>query len=172
MTLYRLAPEVRAIAEDLIASTEDHKLLERCTIIYLFRDKAPISKGRTVLGRARRIGGLNAFLSGYQPDDQLIAPTPYFVIEISWNTWVDLTPAGQRALVDHELCHLGVDPDTDELFMRGHDLEEFTAIVRRHGLWQADVSAVARAMAEQLALAIDEITDFDFTTSTSTEREL
>lgn len=158
MTLYRLASEVREIAEDLIATVEDHKPLERAQIVYIFRDKAPVSKGRLVLGRARRIGGLPAFLTGFTPDDHMVAPSPFFVLEISWSTWRDLTQAGQRALIDHELCHLGVDPDSDELFLRGHDLEEFTAIVRRHGLWQADVSAVARAMAEQLAMAIDEIT--------------
>jgi hypothetical protein len=52
------------------------------------------------------------------------------------------------ALVDHELCHAWAladqDEDNDEadpvkLSLRPHDLEEFSCIVRRHGMWREDI---------------------------------
>ena len=39
-------------------------------------------------------------------------------------------------------------PRAGELFLVSHDLEEFNAVVRRHGPWREDV----RAFAEQLTV--------------------
>lgn len=63
MADYRRAPEVQAIARDLIDTIEQHKTLASVRIEYVWRDKAAKSKGRTVLAKARKIGGLNAFLA-------------------------------------------------------------------------------------------------------------
>lgn len=55
------APEVREIAEDLIPRHHDH--LQNVRIEYVFRDKCAKDKGRDVWGKARKVSGLNAFLS-------------------------------------------------------------------------------------------------------------
>jgi hypothetical protein len=63
--------------------------------------------------------------------------------------WDVLPQKTKVALVDHELCHAWAEANQKEdddgeaepvkLSMRPHDLEEFSCIVRRHGLWREDV---------------------------------
>ena len=162
MVDYEHAPDVETIAKDIIATVEDHADLAQAEIRYIFRDKAPRSRGRAVLGRARKITGLNRWLIQGDEDD-----LPLFVIEISQDTWEDLTDEGRRALVDHELSHLVVTTDDDGALvggLRGHDLEEFVGVVERHGLWKADVAAMGTAAAakvEQLTLELVKDPDED-----------
>jgi predicted metallopeptidase len=135
---YSPAPEVAKIADSLIES--DHQELAPARIDYVFRSKASRSRGHVVLGKARKITGLSAFLAGNGND-------PFFVVEIALDEWVMLDEDGKRALVDHELCHLNMD-DEGGLDLRGHDLEEFEAIVRRHGLWREPLQSFAVAVQE------------------------
>lgn len=164
MTDYSRAPQVADIANDLIDNVDDHKPLKDVTIEYVWRDKAPKSKGRLVLAKARKVTGLSAFLTNSSlglPDIE--ANDSFFVVEVAADTWQRLTDEQRRALIDHELCHLQVDEDGDGrpvLSMRGHDLEEFAAIVERHGLWASDLATFGSAVAEQLALAVDEVSTF------------
>jgi predicted metallopeptidase len=164
MASYARAPQIAEIASDLIEKVDDHKPLAGVPIFYVWRDTASKSKGRLVLAKARKVSGLNAFLSNITaglPD--VDANDSMFVVEVAADTWGRLTHDQQVALVDHELCHLQVDEDGDGrpvLSLRGHDLEEFAAIVERHGLWASDVAAFGSAVAEQLALAVDQVSDF------------
>lgn len=159
-TTYWRAREVERIATKLIK--EHHPNLNRhdVPVFAVFRDPVAKSKGRVVLGSARKISGLAAALFGLAHQDDLgDDPVDFFVIEIGHKTWEALSPKGRIALVDHELCHLDVDVPLDEhddrkLIMRGHDLEEFYAVVERHGLWRENVKAFAQTA--QLALPIDE----------------
>jgi len=164
MTVYRRAPQVAKIADKLIRDVELHKLLRDVHIEYVWRDVASKSRGRIVLAKARKLSGLNAFLinaaSGAVDGE---ANVPMFVVEVAEDTWGRLSEAQRKALVDHELCHCRVELDDDDeqvLSMRGHDLEEFSCIVERHGLWKSDVARFGAEVAEQLALAIDEAGSF------------
>jgi hypothetical protein len=102
-----------------------------------------------VLGKARKIGGLNAWLS--EKTDE-----PYFVIEVAYDLWLGMTTAQKRALVDHELshCRIKYSKTTGEpsLYIAPHDLEEFNAIVERHGLWRDDVQKFLDAAHGQMNL--------------------
>lgn len=158
MTEYRHAPEVEAIAADLIRDEEQHKPLADVRVDCVYRDIHQKSKGRTVLAKARKVSGLNAYLANGEA-----AQRDFFVVEVAEDTWDKLTPEQQVALVDHELCHLAVEFDdegTPQLSLRGHDLEEFGAVVQRRGLWASHVANFGSAVAEQLALAVDEVTSF------------
>ena len=157
---YRLAKEVEAVARDLIAEHHPHLLAVRIT--YVFMDKTPKSKGRDVWGRAKKVGGLNALLAlgpNALPDSYEDQPYDLFVIEVSEEVWDHLKPAARSALVDHELSHCEIRTDEDggvSLAIVGHDVTEFEAIVRRHGLWNEGLQDFADA-AEQLSLgAVDE----------------
>jgi hypothetical protein len=102
------------------------------------------------LGTARKISSLAAYLAG-DPDEE--TTPPFYVITIWDKGRKELTAAQQQALVDHELMHC--EPQLDDggnwkLVIRGHDLEEFNAIVERHGLWQPDVEAMAKAMEDAI----------------------
>ena len=142
---YRPAPEVKAIADDLIPKYHQHLIDFSVKIEYVFVDKTPKTKGIEVWGTCRKMTSLNAFLANQQEGSD-----PFFVITISEPIWDILTPEKKIALVDHELCHAEAvasqDEDDDEadpvkISIRPHDLEEFSCIVRRHGLWRDGVKA-------------------------------
>lgn len=141
MTEYSHAQEVQDIAEDLIPQYHPHLIDKR--VEYVFRDTAARTRGRTILGKAKRISGLNAFLAdGYEP---------FLVIEVAADTWKELETPARYALVDHELSHCDWDEERGGQLLP-HDLEEFRAIVERHGLWKPDLEHFAQAIQQRLDL--------------------
>lgn len=77
-------------------------------------------------------------------------------IAINAEAWATLSDPQRLALLDHELCHLAqaLDKEGDQEVdghgklkwrTRRHDLEEFSEVVRRHGIWKADIAAFAQA---------------------------
>lgn len=153
---YRPAPAVARIAGTLIP--EHHQDLEDVRIEYVFRSEAARSGGKLVWGKARKITGLNAFLASGDGDELPVDGDDvdeFFVIEIAEDVWRELDEKARRALIDHELSHCGTKVDSDgdlRLTVIAHDLEEFSAVVERHGLWRPDVEDLVKAAwsAEQL----------------------
>lgn len=152
---YFEAPEVAEVAQELIANYHQHLIDFDVKIRYVFVDKTPNSKGKEVWGTCRKVSGLNAYLEGESPDGDA-----FFVITISKDIWDILPSDKKRALVDHELCHAWAevkqlknesddsDFETDnpvKLSVKPHDLEEFSCIVRRHGLWREDIEEFVNA---------------------------
>lgn len=129
---YAAARQPAAIGQVLVGTI--HRHLRNRDIGYLYRQKME-RNGKTVLGKASKVGAKLAYFSDLE-----------FLIEINWSAWAGLTARQRIALVDHELCHLGIE-DTDEgekLLMIPHDLEEFGAVVQRWGMWQPDVANFAK----------------------------
>ena len=88
------------------------------------------------------------------PETYEVQPNDLFVIEISEEVWDRLRSGGRKALVDHELSHCEIEINKDcrvNLAIVGHDVSEFEAIVRRHGLWREDLEEFVVAGAKQLA---------------------
>lgn len=144
---YTPAPEVETIANDLILRYHQHLIDYNVRIEYVFVDKTPKSNGYEVWGTCKKISNLNAFLANSQSGSD-----PFFVITISEPVWEVLPQNARIALVDHELCHAWAEvkesEDDDEsvkLSTNPHDLEEFTCIVRRHGLWRDNVQTFVDA---------------------------
>lgn len=104
-----------------------HPRLINAKIAYLFREKMA-RRGRVRLGVAAKASSKIAYLAGY-----------HFVLEFNWTAWRQLSPEQRIALVDHELCHCERDPESDAYLVRHHDVEEFSEIVRRWGLWTPDL---------------------------------
>jgi len=152
MPEYSMAQEAKSIGDDLIPKYHDH--LRNVRIEYVFNDAVIKTKGKDVLGRAKKKSGLDAFLAADTTND----PEPFFVIEISKPAWDLLDAKQKKALVDHELCHCLWDVDKG-IFMRTHDVEEFSEIIKRHGLWQPDVelfATIAAKHVKQINLPMDE----------------
>ncbi|HYQ69657.1 putative metallopeptidase [Actinophytocola sp.] len=162
-TEYWRAPEVEKIARKLIGKHHEHLNRHDVRVRCLFRDPAARSHGRLVYGKASKVSGRTAYLVGLEHNDRLDddGPVDFFLIEIAYDPWQGLTERQRIALVDHELCHLEVelpeDSDKDRtLSLRGHDLEEFTEVVKRHGLWRPSVAEFTQvAKSAQLAFPID-----------------
>lgn len=152
---YTRAPEVEMIANRLIAKHHTH-LLEfgNVRIEYVFRSEATKTNGRTVLGKARKLTGLNAFLTlgddapEGRPDEDTPEVEPFFVMEIAADSWAVLTPTQRIALVDHELAHfkVGFDDDMKVRFtIAPHDVEAFVSEVERHGMWKPEIEDFVKA---------------------------
>lgn len=154
MTDYSQADAVKAIAAELVPLHHRHLIGHR--VEFVWRDTAAKKAGKVVLGRARKISGLNAFLAREDQTLEGEGVPDFFVIEIAEDEWGDLREPQRVALVDHELSHCAVMPDEDgllKLSMAPHDCEEFCSVVERHGLWRPDVTAfVHAARAVQLEL--------------------
>lgn len=111
----------------------------------------PDVDGRVVIGKCKRASELDRELTGATYD---------FVILLSKSFWQDLrvTAAQRAALLDHELCHAAVkldertgDPAVNErrrviYRLRKHDVEEFSAVIRRHGTYKRDLEDFAAAL--------------------------
>jgi hypothetical protein len=167
------APEVKKIADELIKKYHQH--LIACRIEYVFSDSTPMKSGKEVWGTMRKITSLGAFLAtpsspaeaGKEVDEEgnPILPNndPFFCCTISKPVWEILDTANKIALVDHELSHAGTEEQEDgsyKLVIIPHDLEEFTSIVERHGMWQNSVAVfVERAKKHTKSAEIEEICD-------------
>jgi hypothetical protein len=112
-----------------------HEDLDGAKIAWLFQ--------KEILGKladAARAGSRLNFLSKYD-----------FVMSFNWVEWVKLSPEHRIACVDHQLCHCGHDPEKFKWIYREHDVEEFTPVIDRWGLWQPRLPEFARSAKEALA---------------------
>jgi hypothetical protein len=123
---------------------EFHPDLEEASIGFLFRDTAQESMGKRTLGKASKV------------TDRLKPYLDYdFIIWIAEDAWTDLEDNQRKALLDHELCHCTMDEGTAR--MVHHDIEEFQAVIERHGIWHSELAAFAYAitLSPQMQLALE-----------------
>jgi hypothetical protein len=142
-TYWRAGDDVSALAEEIIGDHHPH--LAEARIFFLFRDEAQETRGKVVLGKASKMSEKESAIAGEHFD---------FKIELAHDYWKPGSPAFRRALLDHELCHCDAEEDEDGKLvykMRSHDVEEFTAIIERHGAWKDDLREFCDAV-QQLDL--------------------
>lgn len=145
-----------AICERLVRTCEEfvHLREGEPNILILFRGTAKVKAGRTVLGECMMPsvqGSLRTMFEwlmiqkfGYFPD---------FLIILDRDFWFAIDDTGREALMFHELMH--ADQATDQFGaprfsketglpvwrIRGHDIEEFNAVVKRYGAWLPDIQS-------------------------------
>lgn len=146
------APDVEDVARPLIEQYHTHLVKYNLPVLYLFAADPPQVHGRDCWGTARKVSAQNAYLYAHGQRvalkdkghvlpsfiDEPIEGQAFFVITIWYGVWKTMTPEQRMALVDHELCHCTFKEDKEgniTAAMRGHDVEEFTEIVGRWGLW-------------------------------------
>lgn len=153
-TTYRPAVTAKKIGDELIGKHHPDLVTAGVHIEYVFRSDTAKSKGKDVWGKARKVSGLNAYLAGDAAEGDEVED--FFVIELSEPVWGDLNDAGRRALVDHELSHCRIvwddEGEMDGIAIASHDVEEFAAVIERHGLWRPDVEHFVQRAAGQLSL--------------------
>jgi hypothetical protein len=113
-----------------------HPELATARFKYVFVDKASMENGRPVRGKIRKITGVLEFL--LEAD---------FMMEVALDQWNELADTQRSALIDHllESC-TGEEDESDgggdmKWSTRKPDVQEFSAILRRHGAWNDDLSA-------------------------------
>ena len=131
------APVVQDIARDLIP--EHHFHLVEANIQYLFRNGTWYVNRKARAGNAEKCSGKVKHLTGHD-----------FIITINAEIWPRLTDKAKVALVDHELCHCirnGDDEDGNPIWAtEPHTVEDFAAVIRRHGLWDEELKRIGQAM--------------------------
>lgn len=126
MKVYSDAEVVKALAGGVIANY--HPELATARLRFIFVDTASKKGGLPVLGKARKVAGALEYLLELD-----------FLIEIAADQWNDMGQEQREALVDHllERCTGEEDEKTGEMkwTLREPDVQEFSAILRRHGAW-------------------------------------
>ena len=139
MTTFETADDATKTLASRIIEYHHPDLME-ADILILMRSPPAKSKGQEVLGKARLSTPIERALTGRD-----LA----FTIELQDEWWSTAKASQKEALLDHELCHCVGEPGAKgetEWSLRGHDIEEFFAIVERHGSWSEAVSGVKRAL--------------------------
>jgi hypothetical protein len=140
-------PRLHMLLEKLIAAHHEELAEARIALAWCTSWRPDVD-GRLTLGRCKKASDLDRELTAYD-----------FVILLQREFWTSeaVTDAQRGALLDHELCHAAVaydddgEPKVDErgrtvYRLRKHDIEEFSAIVERHGTWKHDLEQFARAI--------------------------
>jgi hypothetical protein len=154
----REALDAQKLAQPLI--TAHHTHLRDARILFLFTTQKRRKCDRVRLGSAAKLSALQRYLSSAASSDVPSVQAGFdFLILIDNEEWGFMSPEHREALVDHELAHCWryvkeTKRGTQERWgLRGHDVEEFTEIIARHGLWRRDVRELVEVGATQLTLA-------------------
>lgn len=139
---------VYEMLRELVEEYHDHLTSNRIAVMWRFGWKAD-PDGRIQLGACKKASDI----------DRELRKNLDFVILLSWDFWsaAQVSDEQRKALLDHELMHAAealdddMEPKVDsrgrKVFrIRKHDVEEFTDIVRRHGIWKSDLEAFAEAL--------------------------
>jgi Putative phage metallopeptidase len=146
---YSPAESVQAVAQSLMATY--HPELATARITYLFIDRVPKKGGREVFGKAVKVSGRWESLTELD-----------FIVEVSLPKWNDLSEDQRIALVDHLLERCFGEEDDDGAFtwaLREPDVQEFSTILKRHGIWNESLTSFVQvAQGLDIASIVEEET--------------
>jgi hypothetical protein len=135
--IYEKSERIKQVAEPLLSM--HHQEVAHAKIAYMMKmapeesdgPKMPTRMGKhPAMTKARSLNALMTAVTGLD-----------FIIEVDEVYWDVLTLDQQIALIDHELCHLAI--DEKGFYLKDHDIEEFCAVIQRHGCWMSNVRAFA-----------------------------
>ena len=129
--------DVLDLAKDIIE--KHHEELLEARIGFIFRETSLRVSGKWRAAAISRIPAKEKS-AGLELD---------YLVWLSLEEWDQMSTKQRRALVDHELCHAVV--KQGKWSLRGHDIEEFTAIIDRYGLYSGALEQVATAVQPYLA---------------------
>ncbi|MDU9394546.1 putative metallopeptidase [Pseudomonas sp. zfem002] len=148
------APEVwEWLQAEILADTgsihnQDHAHLIDASIGVLWASSGFAKQGRVVLGQAEQVmfraGGWQKARQEQQMREWF-GEEPEFLITLAADYCAECTDAEFCSLVEHELYHIAQATDQygapkftqdgmPKLYLRGHDVSEFVAIVQRYGV--------------------------------------
>ena len=129
----RISPEYAELAAEVIGSIPALQFIEGsgATIVYLASDSPKRSRGRAVCAECELV-----------PSKHQWAIPADFAIVVYEPNCQGMTDAQMRALMHHELLHVGIERTEDggeRYRIRPHDLEDFHEIIDRYGPDWAEV---------------------------------
>jgi Putative phage metallopeptidase len=146
--VYAYAESVETIAQSLIPNYHPH--LATARIKYIFNEKAGQKGGQPVLGKAKKVSGALEFMLDCD-----------FLVEVALDEWNTAANEKRVALVDHllERCFGEEDEENGSMKwkLREPDVHEFSAILKRHGVWNKGLEGfVSVAREVDLGSLVDE----------------
>ncbi len=143
---YQQDETIESMAKRLIAAHHPH--LKGAAIAYLMKLADPEAKtpaGR--MGKRPKIASARGVPAAYR------ALTGFdFLIVADQKWWDRLDLAQHEAIIDHELMHCR--RDEDGWYVADHDVEDFRAILERHGFYRAGLEEFCNAV--QMTLPMEE----------------
>ena len=141
----KVSENVLSIIETTIKNNPDDldPNITRAKIISLF----VLAKKCDFSGKMEKATGVWKYLSDFN-----------YVLLLHKPVWMSLNENQQNALVFHELMHVKtmVDKDDNMFFqVKKHDVEEFTCVVKKHGLWSPQLKVLGSFMGDKEEEEID-----------------
>lgn len=133
---YLPAPSIEKVGEALRLR---HNMPTEISITYVWKRKGGKSQGKEKLAFCNKVSGLARYYAAVD-----------FVIWFAADNLRELNFSQDQyeALIHHELQHAGVDPDTLDPIVVGHDFEGFRENVEHYGLWLRDLAAAKESFAQ------------------------
>lgn len=157
---YMPAPEVAAVAREAIRTIDDHAELQEVGILYVFSRKAMTERGTKVPFIVSKLSGKGAFFAGPNaPENEWTEPEAKFLVTVFRDAWFLMSADMQSAMVDSALCRCHVESlesGGKRLSLERPDIEEFSAVVTRHGQNWLPSSLMGQAMTGQPELTVSE----------------
>jgi hypothetical protein len=133
MDIWKAGPEVMKQVSVLIGKYHPHLALIEDEIGVIFREKASEIAGMVILGKTKKAPPLMSVLTDKKFNFR-------FLIELGADEWQQLTPPQQTALLDHHLCSMMAEEDTNsgeiKCYIRPPDFLAYKDEVLRHGMWR------------------------------------
>lgn len=120
-------------AENLIENF--HPILKEARIAFVFREKAQKQGERYILGQCTKVP------EKFQPYLEYD-----YIIWLSEEDYAEMDDLRREALIDHELCHCKFSGQTGTWGIRPHDIQEFSDVIERHGIWSPDIRRIKSAI--------------------------
>lgn len=161
--MFDKAEEVQVIAEQLIPQHHPHlaDAVDEDLIGYYFRDG-----NADWAGKAKKCTAFERHITG-----------KILFVFINRDSWNSMGLEQRTALIDHELCHFtrnsfkDYDNEKKEWIItyedalepknwgiRDHDVEEFSEIIKRHGLWETGIEKFAAAVRDaDYQMSLDDV---------------
>lgn len=133
------AEQPEAIGQALIEAL--HRELRPARMAFVFKKMMRRGGAHLSLAKMKRSSGLLLYLGERD-----------FVMIVNWTSWGALEVPQRIALIDHELCHAGVEAENGKWILLHHDVEEFGDVVRRWGLWLPDLKSFGDVLRAQLEI--------------------
>jgi len=130
------APEVEAVARDIMSSLPLIDGIQEAKIKYLFA----LQKRSEYAGKIQKPGGVWRFLSDYD-----------YVVLIHKPSWDKFSEKQREALVYHELLHITytVDKNGEKRWkLRRHDIEEFINVIKEFDAWSLELNRLKDILQE------------------------
>ena len=121
------------MAARIIQEHHEHLIDARIRYVWWEQDPPPAKAKRSILGKATRPAGAIAALTRAD-----------FLVQINCDEWAKMDGDRRAALLDHELSHCGWDQNRGWAIVK-HDLEDFCAVIERHGAWTDTHEAIQLA---------------------------